>query len=386
VNELHQELDQALRALPVSDAPVERVKRDGRRLRSRRRSGIAAGVIAVIAVAVGAPALAGNLTEHKVTPADSRPVPITDTPPAGTTHATGGLATSSGVIAQGKVGATPWYLRATSQKNKSVDVDFCTSTVRSSENADVASGKCVPFENLSAGLLDASEPASMISAGSSEDGSIYYQFLAVAKDVPYLVVTFTDGQQLKLIPVIAGGHRYAVWAAPLSTTVASVTAHLGSPYSDNGQTETAIPFTQPGQEPDIGLWQKPGQPGPARVHKTIGRGNKDGQAWTADAYQGPWGTCIQTSTGESDCLPTATYDHTGVLGYVGNSSAGVTFGAAKAGVTMVRVSLSDGSSAEAKPATVGANHWFAIWTGKNLTPVSWTSYNAAGQQVGQGKV
>ncbi len=42
-----------------------------------------------------------------------------------------------------------------------------------------------------------------------------------------------DGQQFKLVPVTAGGHRYVAWMAPLSMTIASVTAHLG------GRTPTA---------------------------------------------------------------------------------------------------------------------------------------------------
>ena len=38
MNDLREDLDRALRALPVSPAPVERARRDGRRLRNRRRA------------------------------------------------------------------------------------------------------------------------------------------------------------------------------------------------------------------------------------------------------------------------------------------------------------------------------------------------------------
>ena len=37
---------------------------------------------------------------------------------------------------------------------------------------------------------------------------------AVAPDVAYFVLAFTDGQQLKLIPVTVRGHRYVAWVAP----------------------------------------------------------------------------------------------------------------------------------------------------------------------------
>jgi len=64
VNDLREELDRALRAVPVSAAPVERAKRDGRRIRTRRRAALLAGALAVAAVLHGP--LAGVL------PADLR--------------------------------------------------------------------------------------------------------------------------------------------------------------------------------------------------------------------------------------------------------------------------------------------------------------------------
>jgi hypothetical protein len=60
VNELREDLDRALRTVTFSEAPVERTKRDGRRIRARRRVTRLAGVLAVAAVAAGYPALARN--------------------------------------------------------------------------------------------------------------------------------------------------------------------------------------------------------------------------------------------------------------------------------------------------------------------------------------
>lgn len=82
---------------------------------------------------------------------------------------------------------------------------------------------------------------------------------AVAPDVTYFVLAFTDGQQLKLIPVTVQGRRYVAWVAPASMTVASLAAHLGSPNFDSGQIATAIPFDPPGRAPSFGRWLKPGQ-------------------------------------------------------------------------------------------------------------------------------
>jgi hypothetical protein len=77
-----------------------------------------------------------------------------------------------------------------------------------------------------------------------------------APDATYFIVTFTDGQQLKLLPVTVGGHRYIAWMAPLSLAVDSVVAHLGGPYSDSGQTATAVPVERPGRPPAFGRWRR----------------------------------------------------------------------------------------------------------------------------------
>lgn len=387
MNELHQELDQALRAVPVSEAPVERVKRDGRRLRTRRRTAVVAGALAVIAVAVGLPTLGGSLTANKVTPTDSRPVQITDTPPPGTTHAAGGLASSSGVVAEGKVGDIPWHVRITTDSDKSVITYFCLTTA-GSVTVDQNSGKCSGITDLGRNLgglsagLDDSEPAT--STGGAAIGSTYYQLLAVAKDVPYLFVSFTDGQQLKLTPVTVGGHRFAAWVAPLSMTAASVTAHLGGPYTDNGQTVIATPFSRPGVAPVVGLWQKPGQAGPPRAQGVIGAGPGDGQHWSAAAEEGPWGTCVLVNGASSDCAQTSRFTDTGLMGW--QPAPGVAFGSAAPGVARVKVTMSDGKSVQVKTAQVGNERLFACWLEKGERPVHWTSYNAAGQQVGSGKV
>jgi hypothetical protein len=77
-----------------------------------------------------------------------------------------------------------------------------------------------------------------------------------ATDLAFFVVTFTDGQQLKLIPVTVGGHRYIAWVSPASMTIESVVAHLGGPYNDSGATATAVPIGQPGHRPSFGPWQQ----------------------------------------------------------------------------------------------------------------------------------
>ena len=167
----------------------------------------------------------------------------------------------------------------------------------------------------------------------------------------------------------------------MSTTVTSVTGHLGGPYTDNGQTVIAIPFTQAGLAPDIGLWQKPGQASPPRAQGVIGSGVGDGRPWSAAAYEGPWGTCVLINGAPDDCVQTNRLTDTQVLTWQG--VPGVAIGSAAPGVARVKVALSDGKSVEADTVQVGNERLFACWLEKGERPVSWTAYNAAGQQTGE---
>ena len=116
MNELREDLDRALRTVTFSEAPIERSKRDGRRIRTRRRVALLAGALAVVAVAAGYPALARNsaapsapVTGQTTAPASHDPV-VTDGPPSGTTKAPGGLTSKTGLIAQGTIGGARWQV------------------------------------------------------------------------------------------------------------------------------------------------------------------------------------------------------------------------------------------------------------------------------------
>jgi hypothetical protein len=208
--------------------------------------------------------------------------------------------------------------------------------------------------------------------------------------VTYFIVTFTDGQQLKLIPVTAGGHRYVAWMAPLSMTIDNVTAHLGGPYSDSGQTASAIPFQSLGSLPAFGLWQRAGETAPPRDTRVIASGTAGGHAWKATAYEGPWGTCFVADNAvgppAGGCVPVPQLTITAVLDFVGANPRDGAFGAAAPGVATVKVTLSNGKTVTVHPVGVGNEDLFAFPTGQGVTPVSWTAYDAAGQQVGSVQV
>jgi hypothetical protein len=376
VNELREDLDRALRALPVGEAPLERAKREGRRLRARRRVALLAGAVAIAAVAAGYPALARN------TAAPGAPLTGTGTASPHTTPANGDPVITDGPaqpgavagdVAQGTIGDAWWQVTVRQPGAANSCVSFSLSTQGTSACTDVG--------------LDLSQPGDLPADFTSVgNGSTEATAGQVANDVDYLVLTFTDGQQLKLIPATVGGYRWIAWAAPESMTIAHVVAHLGAANFDSGDTATAVPFDLPGQPPAFALWQVEGQAAAPRAEGTIGAGTEDGQVWSADAYEGPWGTCFVPAQDGPFCLPVQGLASTAVLGDWGGNAAGPSFGGAAPGVAFVKVRLSNGKSVEAKTAVVGNERLFAFWTGRGVTPRSWTAYSASGKQVGTGTV
>jgi hypothetical protein len=209
---------------------------------------------------------------------------------------------------------------------------------------------------------------------------------AVAPNVTYLVLDFTDGQQLKLIPVTFQGHRYAAWVAPASMTVARLTAHLGSAHADSGELSTAIPYNEPDGLPVFGLWLKTGQAVPPTASGVIGGGTANGHVWSEIAYEGPWGTCFVFTSGNSECIPIARLGTTELLGGWGGNPAEPVFGAAAPGVARLVIGLSDGTSAVVTPIALGNERLFAFWAGKGVSPTQWSAYDAKGHRIGHGAV
>jgi len=395
MSDLKEDLDRALRTVPFSEAPVERAKQHGRRLRTRRRLSVVAGAVVVAAIVAGYPALTRSGAAGPATPAvgSAKPTPkpsaghdpvLTAGPPGGTTEAPGGLTDKSGIVAEGSISSAKW--RVTVHKpgaTNPVAADSCY-TVTLPSGAD---GTCVDLPSSLNEGLGASVPARFTgvaylapkSSAITQDAVIGI----VAPDVTYFIVTFNHGQQLKLLPVTVGGHRYVAWVAPASMTVDSVIAHLGGPYSDSGLVAATTPWDLPGQMPVFGLWRADGQSAPPLDSGVIGSGTTDGHAWKVTAYEGPWGTCFVTGPNDWECVPVKQLATTTVLGgWGGNPPEPAAFGSAARGVALVRVTLSNGKTVTARPVGVGNENLFAFPIGKGVTPVRWTAYDASGKQTG----
>ena len=86
-------------------------------------------------------------------------------------------------------------------------------------------------------------------------------------------------------------------------------------------------------------------------------------------------------------MPIKQLKTTAVLGgWGGNPPEPAAFGSAAPGVALVRVTLSDGKTASARPVGVGNEDLFAFAIGKGVTPTGWTAYDVSGHQVGTGTV
>ena len=377
-NDLHEDLDRALRTVTFGPAPIEQAKRHGRRIRTRRRVAAVAGALAVAAIVAGYPVLARTAAAPPppVTHKTHDPV-LTDGPGGKTTQGPAGLVGTDGLVADGKVGSVKWQAAVDGPDSKQSLPGATCYRVTLSPGGQLPETCLSPARDQT----DADHP---VVFAADRNGTRYAEIGQAAPDVTYLIVTFTDGQQLKLIPVISNGLRYVAWVAPVSMVVTSVVAHLGGPYSDSGQTATAVPFDQPGQAPVFGLWQRAGQSAPPRAALIIG-GTTGGQNWQSTAFEGPWGTCFVASPGTSECAPVKRLVTTAIIGWGGDSPEPV-FGSAAPGVTLVRVALSNGKTAAVKPVGVGNERVFAFAVGAGVSPVSWTAYDASGHQVGAGSV
>jgi hypothetical protein len=300
-----------------------------------------------------------------------------------------GLVSSDGVIAAGTVGDVRWQVAVHGPgKANPVPADTCTVVTLHGSPGGQFGPNCLD-PSLTGRDTSAASPVVFSSGGSTEtqgigvSGPLYYFAGQASDQVTYLIVTFTDGQQLKLIPVSADGIRYFAWVAPTSMAVASVVAHLGSPYRDSGQTETAIPFNLPGQLPLFGRWQKPGQAAPPRASAVLARGTVGGHAWSVTAYEGPWGTCVTTNSG-STTTGECWNDRLDTTDIGTGWGGGAVVGSAAPGVALVKVTLSDKATVTARPVVIGNERMFAFWVSGNASPTSWTGYDASGHQVGSG--
>ena len=350
MSDLHEDLTTALAAVEPGAAPVEAAMLTGRKIKNRRRAGLLAGAVAVVAAAVvGVPVFTHQEALPTPTTSDIR---VTVNPP--------GRHSPAGLIASGLIGSEPWNVSFESPNSNN-----CVS-----EGNGMSLYVCTGDQ----GQPTAAAPISF--EGEGGDGSpvpANITFGEVWKDVVSARVELSDGTILTLHPAEVDGSRFVAFASPISVLVDSVTA-----YSRSGAIATAIPFEPPGGLlPSFEAWLRPGQALPARLTGTFGSGTAQGKPWRATAYLGPWGTCL-TVGHDVDCFGSQQRPATGWTG--GSESWAV--GTAADSVSYVVITLKDGSTARAEATAVGSQKFWGVPLSSSQQADSrWTAYDAAGQAV-----
>jgi hypothetical protein len=355
VSDLQENLKSALAAIDPGPAPVEAAMRNGGKIRNRRRVGLLAGTVAIVAAAVvGVPAFA----HHAALP----PAPVTGhirvtvNPP--------GPHSPAGLIASGLIGTKPWNLSVESPDSKN-----CMFT-----GAGMSSYAC----NGDLAQATANDPI-VFEGGGGQTGTVptFVNLGVVWKDVASARVELSDGTLLTLHPVKIDGMRFVAFAIPMHLAVDSVTA-----YSASGEIAAAIPYQQPGGAPIFQEWLRPGQAVPAQVSGVFGSGTVDGRAWRATAHLGPWGTCL-VYEGNSGCFDPSQHPATGA--FVG--SASWVAGTAAESVSYLIITLKDGSAVRVGVTAVGPEKFWGVGFGEKAhTGAHWTAYNIEGKAVGSGSV
>jgi hypothetical protein len=345
VSDLRENLDQMLRTVDPGPAPVQAVVRRGKRIRTRRRLAAAASVVAVVAFAVaGYPALTHNQAAPTPTPVTHRPS-VTDVPP--------GPGAPKNLVASGLINGTPWKVVAQPPATQQCFVAYDPGW-----RGTDAAGDC------ERGTPSAASPVAF--QGFGVDGRNAVTIGQVRADVQYVVVTLADGTQLKLIPVTVHGARYVAFPSPGTVPVMSATVYL----ADGGQGGTAIPFNAPDGVPMFAAWLQPGQHPQSQLRQVVASDSSPGQPWSLTAYAGPWGICLVESgaTGTitataTACMVAAPRNVTEILGSFGGGLPQVFYGSAPAAVSMLQITLNDGSVIAVVPVQVGQGKLFAFACG-----------------------
>lgn len=359
--DLYERLDLAIGAVTPREAPVDGAMRRGRGLRLRRRAALAAGVAAVAAAGlVAVPALRHTATEHPVATYSATVRPR-------------GPHSPPGLIASGTVNGQRWQIVAGKPG---------AGGAGRGQQIFLASGPALESDSVSTSVptavLKSKDPVVFLGLSC---GSTQVQFGELRAGVSSVRVRLGNGSTLTLHPARVWGVRMVAFAIPMGASVVSATA-----YSAHGDIATAIPFNEPGGMATFALWLRPGQHGPARASGSIGSGLYRGSTWSATAYVGPWGVCLEAmaaaGSGASSCIGATSMSGLGTntMGWSDGPKA-VAFGSAGASVARIVVTAPDGKTTTVHPAAVGAFRFFAFPLGTGPKAWKWTAYDGSGHMV-----
>ena len=225
---------------------------------------------------------------------------------------------------------------------------------------------------------------------------------AVRGDVSYLLVKLSNGQTVRLQPVVVLGRarpRLTAIAIPSQTSITQIRA-----YSASGELGYTVPYaalpqrpsrltSDPGGDFQLVRWLQPGQPAlPVAARYSIGRGATSGTNWSEQLDIGPWGTCVTAPTGQpGTCYPAIGPSLLGgkaavvlAANYYSQLHAGWDAIVAEPAVSSIVARVPHGRSASARLYSHdGVKFATIVWSG-HRPPTSWTAYSATGKVLGTG--
>ncbi len=346
----------------------------GRAVKIRRRATAVLGALAVVAMAIAAPAAFAALT-GPAQPTALAHYHVSVSPP--------GKGAGKGVIAIGRVGKLRWTASAT-YNARTTRLCFTAFGV-----TDCSTGAPLAPEARSRSLLLEQGVLSM---------QPILELWSVRSDVTRVAFSLSNGRTLMLRPVAVFGKGYPSYIALGTPSAASVTAI--SAYSASGEIRYAVPFTRniglraypsPGAEILTPRWLSPGQPArPSPAAYTIGSGAVNGQHWAEHLYLGPWGTCLDGAGYGGFCfgqegvallrgqparrLATAYADRT--TGYVAVI--------ASRQVSYLKLRFAGGGFVKVTATHADGVSFAAYATSPARKVLNWTACTAAGTTVGEG--
>jgi hypothetical protein len=352
--DLRLRLDGALEEITPSRAPVAATLRRGRTIRTRRRIGVAAGLAAVIGIALAAPGLVHQfIRQAPVQPVEHNWV-LTVYPP--------GPHPPNGQIAWGTINGKRWQIGFSSPSSRD--------------------GQCMRINGQDAacngGPTNPSQYPSdpVIPVGSAQEDGVNYMYAAVQPDVTRVVVALANGTELALHPARLYGQDWVAFPVPAGLAIDSATA-----YSTQSELGYAVPYGE-----SFVTWLRPGERGLPRATYIVSSGHLQGP-WSAIMHVGPWGFCMelaQAGSSGSLCYPGLSLAPTGnsYFGSAGTPPGSVIMvGKASPLVAYVVGTVSDGRTIRARAVDVGGPRFWA-WTvpaGQRLRRVVF--YSASGRQV-----
>lgn len=348
---LHQDLDR----VQPGFAPVDALISHGKAIKARRRAGLAAGLAAVAALAVGAPVVLGGSGGSSTTPA------------AG--HRT--------VLASGTIDGKQW--------------SFVTEDPAPKNCPGYVSGR---WESMSADtclgeMPAATDPVFLTSGGGLGEANFFIAQLRA--DVSYVTVTGTDGTVRTPATAKVAGRRYAFFALPPKQGIARLDT-----YAADGK---AIAYTMPYNGTDnmptvVESWYPAGTTPTQTAVKQILFSGKTSSSMpvTATVDMGPFGVCFlmsgpqdMTSQGilfGPDCSsvtpPAATVlswrayplgDRDLVLAQVNNA------------VDHMDATLSDGTTTRLTPVRIGGRSFVVSFLAPGVKLSAARTYDASGTQL-----